>query len=100
MIDRTTLPQTTAGEYIEKGRRFEVIGQNFDLWPEEIVLGYDATVVETSEITGYLLILVEKSNTKMVFEARRDMIIPTRPHQWSLFGSPFEQPRTFLTYES
>lgn len=100
MIDRTTLPQTTAGEYIEKGRRFEVLGQYFNLWPEEIVLGYDKTVVETSEVTGNLLILVEKSNTKMVFEAKRDMLIPTHPHQWSLFGNPFEPPRSFLTYES
>lgn len=98
MIDRATLPLTQANEEIPAGRRFEVLGQNFNLWPDEIVLGYYNVVVTSQPLTGALLKLVEKTNTRLVFEAVESRVISS-VHQWNVFGSPFEPERSLLSYE-
>lgn len=98
MVDRTTLPVTQAGEEISEGREFEVLGQNFSRWPNEIVLGYDETVVLTSPGPKYLLWLTEKSDTRLVFVAQSRFTVPAA-HAWYLFANPFASPREMLAYE-
>lgn len=98
MIDRTTLPLTTPGEVIEVGRRFEVLGQNFNRWPDEIVLGYDPDALLSFNLGSYMLKLVDKTPTKLTFEAIERMTIPSQ-HLWNVFASPFVRPRVLLSYD-
>ena len=98
MIDHATLPITAAGEHLSIGQRFEVYGQNFDLWPSEIVMGYNRDVIRHYETGHYMALLVEKTKTKLVFEVTLEMTIPTE-HLWDVFGSPFLPERTLLSYE-
>lgn len=99
MIDATTLPTIQANEQIVAGRRFIVVGEGFDRWPDEIVLGYDEDRVLEGELPSYqLLRLVSKTDTELVFEAMETHRFGVE-HIFVYFGAGFEVPRSILQYD-
>lgn len=98
MVDLTTLPRVETGNTVPLGQRFIVKGDNFDKWPNELVLGYKGEDVLSERFPSYAILkLISKSNTELTFESVREHEFSTA-HVFNVFGSPFDTPRTILDY--
>lgn len=99
VIDATTLPSFEAGATIEAGQHFIVRGRHFELWPEQIVLGYDSTGLLTEEVAVKMFRLVSKTPTELDFVAQATNLYGGA-HEWKYFASPFAAPRALLEYQT
>ena len=99
-IDAVTLPSFSAGATLEEGQHFLIKGENFGLWPDEIVLGYDENEVVNADVPSRLFRLVSKTSTELDFVVQETHTYATAARVWSYFGSPFDSPRTLLEYET
>ena len=96
-IDAATLPNFEAGATLTEGQLFTIRGSRFDLWPNEIVLGYAQGYVESSDGSIYTMVLTEKNENSLVFRVRGTNTY-TVPHTWNVFGTPSAPPRSILSY--
>ena len=97
MIDRTALPLIPANAILTVGQRFKIVGENFEVWPDEIVLGYDDRVLSSIMPAPYVMRLVEKTSKEMVFEVTQTSEYLDE-HNWTLFATGFGVPRKLLEY--
>lgn len=98
MIDHTTLPHVSKNVTVIAGQRFRVVGRGFDLWPSEIVLGYNEDAVINDTLPTYRLMrLVSKNDTELIFEATATQEY-TIEHTWTYFAGGDDVPRTLLQY--
>ena len=98
-IDAATLPIIEAGATLEPGQLFTIRGSNLDKWPDELVLGYSANPVMSSNDALYTMELVEKTADKVVFTPRVQQAY-SQTHIWYIFGTPSSRPRTILEYST
>ena len=98
MIDRTTLPLIPADTTLTVGQRFIVVGENFEYWPDEIVLGYNDSVLVSEMPSTAVMRLVEKTSNEMVFEVTKTSEFHLE-HNWTFFAAGFGVPRTLLEYD-
>lgn len=96
-IDAATLPSIGAGATLQEGETFTVRGTNFDLWPDEIVLGYTVDAVRTFNEPIRLLVLAQKTQNTLVFRVQQTFTYE-QAHRWIYFGSPSTAPRYILEY--
>ena len=100
MVLITTLPFIEAGETINEGQQFIVEGKGFNAWPNEIVLSRGENYALNNELpSAALMRLVSKTNTQLVFEQTTTYTYVSA-HLWNTFASPFDLPRTLLSYVS
>lgn len=98
VVNPATLPIIRANETVEAGTQFIIRGRNFNAWPNEIVLTYSEDHIYESTLPQQSLMrLVSKTNSRLVFEQTVTFTY-TFEHIWSIFGSPFNLPRTLLEY--
>lgn len=97
-IDAVTLPSFSAGATLNQGDLFTITGSKFDIWPDEIVLGYNETYVKSENSLNATMELVEKKPSSLVFRVRETRTYPAA-HAWSFFGTPSRAPRMLLDYD-
>ena len=97
MIDRTTLPVINTGESTAVGQRFTIQGANFNELPNELVISYLQSSVLSTQSGYAILVLVEKSNTEMVFEVTASHTF-TRQEVFRYIATPFAAPRALVEY--
>lgn len=98
VVDATTLPRCAAGDRFEEGDRFIVKGNNFDVWPGEIVLSSSDNLVISQPLPqGVIMRLVERTKTELVFEQTIGVTYGIE-HVWQYFAAPYDPPRSLLVY--
>lgn len=100
MIDPTTLPQTVGSVEIPAGRRFEIRGSHFDMWPSELVLSYSSSSALNETLPSFTLMrVVEKTDNKLVVETTAAHTFQN-PITWSHFATPYNGQRSLLEYSA
>lgn len=98
MIDHTTLPVLPAGSDVTEGQRYTIRGENFDLWPSEIVMGFTIDTVLTAALpSNQIMKLVERTATSLVFEVTTTAHYNSA-HVWGVFATGFDVPRAKLDF--
>lgn len=97
MIDRTTLPRIPANEQFGVGQQFVVRGFNFEMLPDDLVLGMDRDIVLQAQTSKGLMRLVSKTASELIFtpEYTDSFSYVTN---WNILGSPYLPPRQVLSY--
>lgn len=100
MIDPTTLPLLPAGAPTTVGQQFTIRGTKFDLWPDDIVLGFEENYVRNTELpSDRLMKLVSKTDSELIFEVVERGSFQSE-HLWSYFGAGLDTPRELLKYHT
>lgn len=93
VVLRDSLPIATTRLY-PSGSTFIIRGFNFDLLPNEVVIGWSASNAITYEVTS-ILFMISKSSYEATFEFREDYY-PSSVHLYEFFASGFVVPRSLL----
>lgn len=97
-MDSATLPVVEVGDTISEGDTFTVRGENFSLWPDDIVLAYNARDVYDDDFPSFhLMKLSSKTDDSLVFEATETQTF-SFGHVFNVFGTPTDRPREVLEY--
>lgn len=97
VIDRTTLPRIPANVQFEVGQQFVIRGINFDIWPNDLVLGISRDIVLQAQTSKGLMRMVSKTATEIIFTPEyTDSFNYTTT--WDVIGNPYLPPRQVLTY--